>query len=59
MIRYLIASRDGGERFQRVWEADDAPHAVEQHRDAFPEEEVVAVWLDVTAEAFDTEGRWA
>jgi hypothetical protein len=51
MIRYLVASSTKGERLQRTWDAEDAQHAVEQHEDAFPEEEVIAVWRDVTAEA--------
>lgn len=31
---------------QRIWQADDIDHALEQHRDAFPDESVTGAWLD-------------
>jgi len=42
---YVIQSDTG----LRVWQAEDADHAVEQHRDAFPEEPVLGVNIAVKA----------
>lgn len=35
----------------RIWHADDADHAVEQHDDAFPDEPVLAVSQHVEPKA--------
>lgn len=39
---YIVRSRfEDGSEHERQWHADDVEHAIEQHKDAFPEEEFV------------------
>lgn len=45
LAAYVIQSDLG----LRVWQAEDAEHAVEQHRDAFPDEDVLGVGIAVKA----------
>jgi len=40
---YVIQSDNG----YRVWQADSTDHAVEQHKDAFPDEAVLGVSIAV------------
>lgn len=42
MSDWIVESELG----QRVWQADDIDHALEQHRDAFPDERITGAWLD-------------
>lgn len=39
-MKTYIVHTDAG---TREWQADDAAHACEQHEDAFPDEEIIAV----------------
>jgi hypothetical protein len=42
---YVIQSDTG----LRVWQADDPEHAIEQHTDAFPEEDFLGISVAVKA----------
>lgn len=42
---YVIESEDG----LRIWQAEDAEHAIEQHKDAFPEDTFRGVSIAVKA----------
>lgn len=42
MIHYYVRSPLG----TRMWHADDAIHATEQHHDSFPQEPVISVKAD-------------
>lgn len=41
MTRWYVVSRVNTLYLVRPWQADDYEHAMEQHMDAFPEEELV------------------
>lgn len=43
MSRYVVTSLEGGVLKQRVYVADDADHAREQHDECLPEEAFVSV----------------
>jgi hypothetical protein len=42
LLPFIIYSEMG----KRTWQADDAHHAIEQHRDAFPDEPIYRATLD-------------
>jgi hypothetical protein len=54
MNPYNITSNDG----TRQWWADDASHAAEQHHSAFPDETILALWLDTTAPGSTSARHW-
>lgn len=43
--KWYVVSRLGSQGVVRHWWAEDREHAVEQHMDAFPDEEIVEVYL--------------
>lgn len=43
---YVIESDMG----LRIWQAESADHAIEQHRDAFPDEPVLGVSIAIKAQ---------
>jgi len=46
MMQIYVIQSDTG---LRVWQAEDVDHAIEQHEDAFPEEEFIGISIAVKA----------
>jgi len=46
MMQIYVIQTDTG---LRVWQADDVEHAIEQHDDAFPEEQFLGISVAVKA----------
>lgn len=60
MKTWRVISFGGEGMTSRSWEADDAAHAEEQHRNAFPEEDFVLATVGLQWRTFDcTYGRHA
>jgi hypothetical protein len=46
MMQIYVIQSDTG---LRVWQADDVEHAIEQHNDAFPDEQFIGISIAVKA----------
>lgn len=54
MMQIYVIQSDTG---LRIWQAEDVDHAIEQHEDAFPEEEFIGISVAVKASSAYREAR--